>query len=287
MNLKNIKNKCRTCAQLVIYILIFGTLTITIDHELRENFSMMIAENTLLQSEYFIAQRVEESLMEDLMEVDNKSKLTSLLTCYWLELSIQEKGLIGEIEFLESKSKLWAEEENYEEQENIVNAIWQDIQYFPIPISLTKTSATVSYVDSWGFSRSYGGERLHEGCDIMGDIDQPGLYPILSITDGIVTNKGWLEKGGYRIGITAPSGGYFYYAHLDSYVDVEVGDSIYAGQIIGYMGDSGYGEEGTTGMFATHLHLGIYLYIDDTEYAVNPYNVLRYLDNKRLYFDYE
>ena len=45
------------------------------------------------------------------------------------------------------------------------------------------------------------------------------------------------------------------------------------------MGDSGYGDEGTTGKFAVHLHLGLYI---DTpaqkEISVNPYWILRYLE---------
>ena len=53
------------------------------------------------------------------------------------------------------------------------------------------------------------------------------------MTDGTVTSKGWLPKGGWRIGITAPHGGYFYYAHLDSYADVEIGEEIKAGDLIG------------------------------------------------------
>lgn len=98
------------------------------------------------------------------------------------------------------------------------------------------------------------------------------------MTSGVVTNLGWLEQGGYRIGITSPSGGYFYYAHLDSYINISEGDTVYAGQLLGYMGDSGYGEEGTTGMFITHLHVGIYIEVDGVEISVNPYWILRFLD---------
>ena len=64
---------------------------------------------------------------------------------------------------------------------------------------------------------------------------------IVSMTDGVVQSKGWLPKGGYRIGILAPSGGYFYYAHLDSYADIKEGDRVKAGDVIGFMGDTGYG----------------------------------------------
>ena len=116
----------------------------------------------------------------------------------------------------------------------------------------------------------------------MANKNQRGLYPIVSMTDGTVTNKGWLEKGGYRIGITAPSGAYFYYAHLESYSHIEVGDKIKAGDLLGFMGDSGYGKEGTVGQFAVHLHLGIYVYLDGKEVSVNPYWVLRYIEKQRV-----
>lgn len=87
----------------------------------------------------------------------------------------------------------------------------------------------------------------------MAEKNTPGYYPVVSMTDGVVTEKGWLEKGGWRIGITAPTGAYFYYAHLDSYAELEKGDPVKAGDLLGYMGDSGYGEEGTTGEFPVHL----------------------------------
>ena len=75
---------------------------------------------------------------------------------------------------------------------------------------------------------------------------------------------------------------YFYYAHLDSYAELEKGDPVKAGDLLGYMGDSGYGEEGTTGEFPVHLHLGIYLKEGTEEISVNPYPVLRYAENARI-----
>ncbi len=63
------------------------------------------------------------------------------------------------------------------------------------------------------------------------------------MTDGVITNLGWLEQGGYRIGITGNSGTYYYYAHLDSYTEIQKGDKVKAGELLGYMGDSGYGPE--------------------------------------------
>ena len=53
-----------------------------------------------------------------------------------------------------------------------------------------------------------------------------------------------------------------------------------AGDLIGFMGDSGYGEEGTVGRFAVHLHFGLYLDIGKKETSINPYELLRYLEKK-------
>ena len=58
--------------------------------------------------------------------------------------------------------------------------------------------------------------------------------------------------------------------------------NVKAGDILGFMGDSGYGPEGTVGQFVVHLHLGIYVYPDDKEISINPYSILRYIENKTV-----
>ena len=155
-------------------------------------------------------------------------------------------------------------------------AIWRNLQYFPV------ASDDISYEDSWMDSRTYGGNRHHEGTDLFGPVSQSGYYPIVSITDGIVEQKGWLPLGGYRIGIRSDSGGYFYYAHLSSYEeDFTPGDRVQAGEILGFMGNTGYGQEGTSGMFPVHLHLGIYITTPEgQEISVNPYHILQCLRKK-------
>ena len=37
-------------------------------------------------------------------------------------------------------------------------------------------------------------KRGHEGCDLMASKDIPGLYPVVSMTDGVVSARGWLER---------------------------------------------------------------------------------------------
>ena len=88
-----------------------------------------------------------------------------------------------------------------------------------------------------GAARDYGGKRKHLGTDIIDVHNKRGSIPIVSMTDGIVEQMGWNEKGGWRVGIRAPSGAYFYYAHLDSYSsEISEGKEIKSGQCLGYMG---------------------------------------------------
>jgi len=174
------------------------------------------------------------------------------------------------------------------EYQQAVEGVWEELVWFPVPASNTNESATVNFENSWLAERSYGGKRWHEGTDLMAGIDESGYYPIVSITDGVVEKVGWLEKGGWRIGIRSSKGNYYYYAHLHSYAkEWEKGEVVQAGTILGYMGDSGYGPEGTTGQFPVHLHLGIYLPLGaDQEMAINPYWMLKYLEDKKLNYSY-
>ncbi|MBQ9984532.1 MAG: M23 family metallopeptidase [Lachnospiraceae bacterium] len=151
-----------------------------------------------------------------------------------------------------------------------VQSVVEEISCFPIPISHRHQ---VSYQNDFGASRGSG---VHEGCDIMSNVNEAGVIPIVSATDGVITNLGWLYLGGYRVGITSKNGNYYYYAHFDSYSKrLKVGEEVQAGEFLGFMGCTGEGEEGTSGKFPVHLHFGIYVTDKDgTEKAVNPYHYL-------------
>lgn len=164
-------------------------------------------------------------------------------------------------------------------------AVWEDLEYFPVPVSSVNEEADVSFGNSWMMERTFGGKRGHEGTDIMAGLNQRGRYPVVSMADGVVEQIGWLTKGGYRIGIRSPHGGYFYYAHLYDYArEFQPGDVIRAGELLGFMGDSGYSEiEGTVGNFDVHLHVGIYVnQPDGTEISINAFWPLKYLENHKL-----
>lgn len=175
------------------------------------------------------------------------------------------------------------------EETDVHNArIEQELTCFPIPKSTKDADLGYSYVDSWMFERSYGGDRRHEGCDIMVSENTRGIYPVVSMTDGVLESIGWLKLGGYRIGIRSASGTYYYYAHMESYAEyLQEGMSVKAGEFLGFVGDSGYGSEGTTGQFAVHLHVGIYVPdASGKDVAVNPYPYLKKLENRHLYAGY-
>ena len=221
--------------------------------------------------------------------IEEKSALSTEIGLYLLESKFGYQSFphaYNEHTFERLKEK-WKKQKGWNTYVEYTEAIWEDVKYFPVPESTTDEKMGVTFTNSWMSERTYGGRRGHEGTDIMATENVAGVYPIISMTDGIVRSKGWLEKGGYRIGVEAPSGAYFYYAHLNSYASVEIGDTIRAGDLLGFMGDTGYGPEGTTGKFPVHLHVGIYIYPEEQEMSVNPYWILRYLENKKVKCAYD
>ncbi len=193
---------------------------------------------------------------------------------------MKDAPLIDEYTFYRGIGRV-GQNPNFRKLYQFNQSILSDLVYFPVP-KITNESADIYYVDSWSQPRTYGGNRKHEGTDLMASNNKRGFFPVVSMTDGVIEKMGWLEQGGYRIGIRSPSKGYFYYAHLDSYApELKEGDKVMAGQMLGFMGDTGYGPEGTKGQFDVHLHLGIYVNTEDGEMSINPYSVLRYMEKDR------
>jgi len=129
-----------------------------------------------------------------------------------------------------------------------------------------------SYNNTWGDRRGFGGNRIHEGTDIFASYGSP----VKSTTYGVVELKGWNLYGGWRIGIRDIYNIYHYYAHLNSYEDdIEIGDIVQPGDIIGSVGSSGYGPPGTSGKFPPHLHYGMYRDNGNVEWSFDPYPYLK------------
>lgn len=115
--------------------------------------------------------------------------------------------------------------------------------------------------DSWGSPRSEG--RHHEGIDIFA----PRGTPIRSATDGIVLSVGENRLGGHVVRVAGPGGEWHYYAHMDHFGSVQPGDIVHAGDVLGYVGNTG-----DAARLPCHLHYGIYR---APGRATNPYPRLR------------
>ncbi|MFM1653698.1 M23 family metallopeptidase [Brevibacillus sp. B_LB10_24] len=138
---------------------------------------------------------------------------------------------------------------------------------FPIP-----KPYNYSYKSTWGTARDWGGRRIHEGTDIFADYSTP----IQSTGYGVIEIIGWNRFGGWRIGIRDMDNVYHYYAHLSAFrKGLKAGDIVEPGQIIGYVGSSGYGKPGTSGKFPPHLHYGMYIDNGNSEWAFDPFPKLK------------
>lgn len=136
------------------------------------------------------------------------------------------------------------------------------IAYSPIAQGFSYT-----HYDDFGNSRSYGYRRQHLGNDLMGYVGTP----ITAIEGGTVEAIGWNRYGGWRLGIRSFDGKRsYYYAHLrkgNPYApNIELGSQVKAGQVIGYMGMTGYSTKSdVNGMNVPHLHLGLQLIFDESQ----------------------
>ena len=142
-----------------------------------------------------------------------------------------------------------------------------------------------SHCDDFGMARSFGFKRKHLGHDMMGSAGTP----IVAVEGGVVEALGWNRYGGWRIGIRSFDGKrYYYYAHLlkdrPFAPGLEEGDLVEAGDLIGFMGRTGYSDrENTNNIETVHLHFGIQLIFDESqkecnsEIWIDPYQIVRLL----------
>ena len=95
--------------------------------------------------------------------------------------------------------------------------------------------------------------------------------PIIAVESGYVEAIGWNQYGGWRIGIRSFDGKrYYYYAHLrQNYPyreQLKEGDVVTAGDVIGYMGHTGYStKENVNNIDTVHLHFGLQLIFDESQ----------------------
>lgn len=146
-----------------------------------------------------------------------------------------------------------------------------------------------SHCDDFGVSRSFGFKRKHLGHDMMGTQGTP----IVAVEGGVVEAMGWNRYGGWRVGIRSFDGKrYYYYAHLQKdhpfAAGLQEGDTVQAGDLIGFMGRTGYADkENTNNIETVHLHFGLQLIFDESqkeclsEIWIDVYDIVRLLNNHR------
>ncbi len=137
---------------------------------------------------------------------------------------------------------------------------------------------TVTYYDDFGAPRD-GGARSHEGNDLMGK----KMLPLVAAVDGRVNVSYPQETWGYSVTIRDEDDYTYHYLHINNdhpgtddgtgdgmfaYApDVNDGMEVVAGQLIGWMGDSGNAETTTA-----HLHFEIRR---PDRSPISPYNSLK------------
>ena len=169
---------------------------------------------------------------------------------------------------------------DYRKLKHAYETVLGDLKYFPIPKSRNKDTPEVVFEDGWMDGRGYvsgggdgggrgdgqaesgqegGGQtdngqedsgrqnspkRRHEGCDIMGAKMPPGYYPVVSMTDGVIVKNRMAGDGGWRIACGLP-GEPICTMRISMTMpgDLKEGDRVKAGELIGYMGDTGYGKD--------------------------------------------
>lgn len=124
----------------------------------------------------------------------------------------------------------------------------------PILFGLTPDNMISDFGDLRG-----GGTRRHEGQDILA----PRGAPIATPTDAVVTRVGNGDSSGYYVYTANPGGETFVYMHLDKRSELDEGDELSKGELIGYVGNTGNASGG-----ATHLHFEIH---DDDGDPIDPF----------------
>ena len=137
-------------------------------------------------------------------------------------------------------------------------------------------SEETEFANTWGNSRSDG--RTHQGTDILG----PQMAPVVAAADGVIERIGSGPRSGYYIVLSHRDGYNTWYMHLNNdtpgtddgrgapeytyVVGFEVGDYVEAGQLLGFVGDSGNAEWTTH-----HTHFELH----HNGRAINPYKYLQ------------
>lgn len=224
-----------------------------------------------------------ETLVSELQDGQTMEELTKDMKYYSYYLEAYTAvlgGMVGEFEIQVPKE----ENSNEKDPEKVwvrkygLKAFSPIAKYFPY-----------EDYDDFGASRSYGYKRQHLGHDMMGQVGTP----IIAVESGYVEAIGWNQYGGWRLGIRSfDKKRYYYYAHLRKnypyHKSLKEGSVVQAGDVIGYMGRTGYSQtENTNNIEVSHLHFGLQLIFDESqkegnnEIWIDCYELVKFLELNR------
>ncbi|MDQ3473134.1 MAG: M23 family metallopeptidase [Acidobacteriota bacterium] len=125
-------------------------------------------------------------------------------------------------------------------------------------------------LDTFKDARSEG--RVHDAIDIPAEAGTP----VIAVAEGEIIKLAESEKGGITVYQASKDRKlFFYYAHLQRYAEgLVVGKTVWQGETIGYVGDTGNAGAGNY-----HLHFSIMVTNNPKRYwegtNINPYPLLR------------
>ncbi len=184
------------------------------------------------------------------------------------------------VKYIEEAAKQLSEKETTEEA---LREKYQHFSYYHEAYSAVLGGMLGEYEikdDSGSYQKKYGLKAYspiaagfaYQDYDDFG-VDMMGLVgtPIIAVESGYVEALGWNRYGGWRIGIRSfDKKRYYYYAHLRQnrpYAEgLKEGDYVTAGDVIGYMGHTGYSDkENVNNIKTVHLHVGLQLIFDESQ----------------------
>ncbi len=185
-----------------------------------------------------------------------------------------ERADLLRVSLVEAESHVAGHAEAIEQAERELEAfeagsqIYIDGVVFPI-----QGAYSTPLIDSWGFPRMMGtaDAHWHEGIDIFAPLGTD----LVAAERGVVTRIGSGRLGGLRLWLKGQSGTSWYYAHLSDFAPgLTEGQVVEAGQVIGYVGNTG-NALGTP----YHLHMQVHPNGGD---PINPYPLLKVISDREL-----
>ena len=227
--------------------------------------------NKEIQNRQYLLQTAKEKQAQLFQQLDSKQKEISALLD-------QQQQLINNLntDINNLKSEKDKKEAELKKQQELAKQINQSTTNTPTPGKMTfpiPPPYSHGYSNSWGYPRADIPGGRHQGIDIFASKGTP----VVAVVDGVIGKMfGKQRIGGYRLWVEGDNGFAYYYAHLNddegaasAYAPgIAPGVRVKAGQVIGYVGNSG-DAKGTP----YHLHFGM-SYPLNTDNWINPYQFL-------------